>query len=92
MDRIDEQLAMLRHRDAYNRVRAARILSRLGDARAIDPLISALADRDPGVRQAATEALVAIGEPAVDPLMVALDSAPLRPHVAAVLHDLGYPV
>lgn len=92
MDRVDEQLAMLRHADAYVRGRAARILSRLGDTRAIGPLISALADEDSGVRLAATESLVSFGESAVDALMAALMDKRLRPYAVGVLRDLGYPV
>jgi len=52
---------------------AAEALGKLGDARAVEPLIAALNDTATPVRQSAAEALVRLGAPqAVDPLTIAL--------------------
>jgi HEAT repeat protein len=45
------------------RVWAARVLGRIGDARAVDELVARLHDRDDRLRMAAAEALGAIGDP-----------------------------
>ncbi len=51
-------------------VDAARVLGEIGSARATEPLVSVLKDRDPYLRQAATRSLEQIGLPS-DPLMLA---------------------
>lgn len=51
---------------------AARALGRIGDPRAVGPLIVALKDPNTQVRQAARVALVGIGAPSVEPLIAAL--------------------
>jgi HEAT repeat protein len=45
------------------RVWAARVLGRIGDARAVDELVARLHDRDDRLRMAAAEALGTIGDP-----------------------------
>jgi len=55
-------------RDKYVQERAAEALGEIGDARAVEPLIAALKDRDWFVEYA----LAKIGKPAVEPLIVAL--------------------
>ena len=58
------------------RLWAARILGRIGDARAVDDLVARLGDRDDRLRMAAAEALGAIG-----------DARALAPIVRATLRD-----
>jgi HEAT repeat protein len=75
---------------------AAVALGRLKDASAAEAIIAALrTDESEQVRKAAAEALVAIGEPAVEPLMIhfALRSPPERFKVEAidVLKRIGPP-
>jgi len=49
---------------------AAFALGRIGDSRAVNPLIDALKDEDRWVREAAAEALASIRDPgAVNPLI-----------------------
>jgi len=55
------------------RLEAARALGKIGDSRTVEPLIDALKDEDSYyVRRGVVEALVKIGEPAVDLLTKAL--------------------
>lgn len=56
---------------------AARALGGIGDARAASPLGTALSDGDLDVRREAAEALVKIGEPAVQPVVAGLSSSPV---------------
>lgn len=67
-------------KDEYARLDAVKALGKIGDARAIEPLIAALGDaysmsspttRD-WLRKGARKALVEIGTPAVDPLIATL--------------------
>jgi HEAT repeat protein len=71
------------------RLWAARILGRIGDARAVDDLIARLYDRDDRLRMAAAEALGAIGDPrALQPIVRATlrDPAPqVRAHAAGAV-------
>ena len=56
------------------RQRAASALGKLGDNRAVNPLIAALKDRNANVRQAAAQALGELEDPgAVDPLIKTLN-------------------
>ena len=64
-DAVAEQIAALKDEDWAIREEAAMILGRLRDPRAVVPLVSVLRDGDRAVRDAATGALLAIGEPAV---------------------------
>ncbi len=76
-------------RDPVARVWAARILGRIGDARATDDLVTRLADRDDLLRMAAAEALGAVGDGrALQPLVRATlrDPAPqVRAHAAGAV-------
>lgn len=75
------------------RVLAARALQSLADPATIKALTEALSDRERDVRQAAIQALAAIGEEAVAPLIaVALDERDRR-RIAAVfvLNEIGDP-
>lgn len=83
---------LLKSKDAGKRKRAAQELGSRGDQRAVEPLIAALADQDPGVRQ---EAAAVLGQlAAADALVLAQLKATLgnrnvspgvRRQVAAVL-------
>jgi hypothetical protein len=56
-------------------------MAKLGDARAVEPLVGAL----PRSRTDAAAALVKLGPKAVPPLIEALHAAPTRPYASAVL-------
>jgi HEAT repeat protein len=73
MARFNHFLRMLGDEDPSRRWKAAEALARLGDDRAVDPLILALSDEDWRVRQKAAWALGEIGdERALVPLRRAL--------------------
>ncbi len=63
------------------RFACARTMAKLGDARAVEPLVRAL----PRSRADATAALVKLGPKAVPALIEALHAAPTRPYASAVL-------
>jgi HEAT repeat protein len=67
-DTVAEQIAALKDEDWAIREEAAMMLGTLRDPRAVGPLVSVLRDGDRAVRDAASEALLAIGEPAVTTL------------------------
>lgn len=94
---------------------AARVLGRIGSARAVEPLVAALTDEhleprgpstrevdpvrargltvpvpgEPDVREAIADALVAIGAPAVGPLIAELGEWNLRELVVRALTQIG---
>ena len=71
--RVAYFLGMLKDEDPSRRWKAAEALARLGDDRAVDPLIESLSDDDWRVRQKAAWALGQIGDPrALLPLRRAL--------------------
>jgi HEAT repeat protein len=57
----------------------------------VEPLIAALKDGDQGVRRSATEALVKIGGPAVEPLIAASIDQDVRKYAARALGRIGDP-
>lgn len=58
---------------SYSRRSAISALGRLGDERAVDPLVSALQDEDRYIRREAAKALGELGSPAaIEPLIAAL--------------------
>jgi HEAT repeat protein len=72
-DRFQHFLAMLNEDDPSQRWKAAESLGRIGDDRAVEPLIHALMDEDWRVRQKAAWALGKIGDQrALGPLRRAL--------------------
>ena len=80
--------------DSDVRRHAAEALGKLGDKRAVDPLINALADDDSIVRRDAAEALGLLGDKrAVDPLIKALGDKEewVRRTAAKALEQLGQP-
>ena len=58
----DHLVALLKTADATTRVRAVQTIGEVGGAGAVDPLIAALKDSDPGVRCCAIRALVKTGD------------------------------
>jgi len=58
----------LRHQEPYTREKAAIALGRIRDARAVDPLCTALEDGDSDVRRGAANALIWFGESAGETL------------------------
>ncbi len=77
--------------DRDTRKDAARTLGRIGDARAVEPLVAALRDRDQAIRRSATDALVKIGTPAVDSLIAAFKDPDVRKYAARALGRIGDP-
>jgi HEAT repeat protein len=72
-ERLGHFITMLDDEDPSKRWKAAESLGRIGDDRAVDPLIIALTDEDWRVRQKAAWALGTIGDPrALVPLRRAL--------------------
>jgi len=65
--------ALLHSDNSVIRWRAAEALGNIGDTRAINPLIQALADKDTSVQWRAIEALADIGEPAIEFLCHAIE-------------------
>jgi HEAT repeat protein len=78
----------LEDRAAVARAEAAGALATIDRARALDPLVEALADDSPVVRQAVAEGLGAIGGSAVDPVVRSLDSPERRDGSLAALERL----
>jgi HEAT repeat protein len=70
---VEGAIQLLRSPDVQMRQFVAYLLGRVGDKRAIEPLIDALQDEHPGVRGAAANALGAIGDetaiPYIKPLL-----------------------
>jgi HEAT repeat protein len=71
-DSVAEQIAALKDEDWAIREEAAMALGTYRDPRAVGPLIGLLRDTDRAVRQAAIDALTAIGEPSVPVLGLCL--------------------
>jgi HEAT repeat protein len=71
------------------RQNAAKALGTIGDARAIEPLITGLKDRDKNVQWAATEALGKMGSPAVHSLIAALKDSYSRKFAVIALGEIG---
>lgn len=74
---------------------AAEALGQIGDAQVVEPLISALKNKDKAVRKKVAEALERIGAPAVERLIAAVESSNSlsRPDhgVASILLKLNDP-
>lgn len=69
----------------FSRGHAARALGRIGDSRAVEPLIAALTDENSSVRRHAASALGHIGDTvAVEPLISALEDADSNVRLSAV--------
>jgi hypothetical protein len=62
-------IAMLEHENPGRRWKAAESLARMGDTRAVGPLIKALSDEDWRVRQKTAWALGYLGDPAAIPAL-----------------------
>jgi HEAT repeat protein len=88
---VDPLVAVLKSDDEV-RWRAAQVLGTIGDVRAVDPLVAALADSDDGVSSWAAVSLGEIGEAgAVEALVHALEdeNANVRGPAAAALGRIG---
>lgn len=75
------------------RVRAARALGKLGGTEVVAPLVEALSDNNSQVCLTATDALIEIGEIAVDALVISLkhDKVNVRCDATRALGELGNP-
>lgn len=83
----DALVKALRHKDVSVRMKASQSLGSIGDLAAIRPLLQ-LRDRDSYVEQAAAEALVKLGKPAVPELIAALNTGDSH-RAAEVLGHIG---
>jgi HEAT repeat protein len=88
-DNVDDLIQQLSQEDVYVRMHAAKKLGDIGDARAVQPLIAVIGDEKAGIRAAL--ALVQIGKPSVDPLIVVLkhESPIARRNAAIALGKIG---
>lgn len=73
-DKFTQDRYNLSHKDAKIRGEAAWALGKSGDSRAVGPLVLVLRDGDRNVREWAGLALVKIGKPAVEEMIIALES------------------
>ncbi|MEN3039753.1 MAG: HEAT repeat domain-containing protein, partial [Candidatus Kryptonium sp.] len=89
--RVSDLIVALKSRDSSVRIEIVKILSEIGDARAVDALVSALRDENSDVRKFALEALKKIGEPAVNMLISALGSTYNLEFLVEVLVKMGKP-
>jgi HEAT repeat protein len=90
-DNFDRFVQDLRNPEWTTRRSAVKQLGKLGDNRAVGPLIACLKDEDVSVRSSAAEALTELGQPTVKPLIACLkdeDSA-ARYWAVVVLGKLG---
>ncbi len=71
---IDQVILLLKHKNYLIRRKAAQILGRVGDPRAIPALINAFNDKDDLVQYRAIESLGKIGEPSIEPLLRLLNN------------------
>ncbi|SRR5579884_202043 len=89
---VDPLIDAYRTGDKIVHYEAAEALSRIRSAKAIETFIQALEDDDFSVRWVAAEGLIAIGRPAVKPLLEVLerrsDSTWIRDGAHHVLNDL----
>ena len=82
---VETEMLRLRSSQSGERATAARMLGNIGDPIAVSPLIAALEDEDPHVRQNAVAALRWIRDArAVDPLILALQDEDEEVREAAV--------
>lgn len=67
-------------------------MGKIGDVRAVEPIVSAFHDGENSVRKAATEALVKFGKPAIEPIIAALDDSKgyVRWSAAETLDKMGW--
>lgn len=88
---LEPLIEALKDKDWNVQEKTAEALGKIGDERAVEPLIYTLKDKSLIVRRASTVALVKIGEPAVGPLIKALDDENwyVRYYAAEVLGKIG---
>jgi len=89
--RLPPKLAALEDLDARVRTYATYALGKIGDPRAVEPLIKALKDEEYDVRRAAAEVLCKFSASAVEPLIAALvaEKIDVRDGAAKVLGEIG---
>jgi HEAT repeat protein len=90
---VEPLIEALKDENKIVRMAALCSLGEIGDARAVEPLYDALKDNNKLVREFSTDALVKIGEPAVELLCAALKDRekPVRELAAKALGDIGDP-
>ena len=86
---MEALLVAFKDGDQDDRKTAASALGRIGDARAVETFVIALGDRS--ARKYASDALVAIGGPAVKPLIGGLKDRGVRKYASEALIWIGSP-
>jgi HEAT repeat protein len=88
---VEPLIVAFNDKNGQIREEAAKILSQIGDERAVVPLIAALNDKNRSVQKKVKEALVKIGQPAVKPLVGALkDGGNTRKEAISILNKLSW--
>lgn len=64
----------LKNGQYYSKSNVIKVLGQIGDARSVEVLIAELKSGEPKVQAAASEALVAIGQPSVEPLLGVMET------------------
>jgi len=89
---VDELISTTRNKDQQIRWESLKALAQIGDSGAVQALIEALSDSNFDIRWIAAEGLIAIGQPALVPLLRALkshaDSLALLEGAHHILHDI----
>ena len=80
---LDPLIALLKDPDYIARWSAAGALGDIKDPRAVTPLIAALSRRDAFMDKTVGESLAKIGEPAIEPLLAALNDADANTRLGA---------
>jgi HEAT repeat protein len=88
---VEPLIHCLEDDDRAVREQAAEILGKIKDSRAVGPLISTFLNGDRDIQKSARKALVNIGEPAVEPLILSLtnEKPQIRTMSASILGDIG---
>jgi HEAT repeat protein len=88
---VKELIKALKYGDRYTRIYAAIALGEIGDERAVAPLTQSLKDEEEEVQNEILKALVRIGDPAVDTLIMALNDEKLEEVAKVALIKIGEP-
>jgi bilin biosynthesis protein len=82
---VRQLISEVEHGQREDRVAAAKMLGKLGDAQAVDALIQALHDPDRSVYLSAARTLGRLGDPALEPLLHALQDKDSHVRLGAAL-------
>src|SRR5258708_4941317 len=87
---LDEVIFLLSKGDENSRLEAAIVIGKIGEKKALEPLLKALSDSSPSVKNQVIYALGKLGDSrAYDALIDTLSNKEIIPIVAKALGDLG---